>query len=367
MKIAMIGHKRIPSREGGVEQVVQELSRRMAAKGHRVVAYNRSGKHVSGAKTVKVKQYEGVRIKTVPTFKSSKLNAAVYSFLATAAAIFGRYDVIHYHAEGPCSMLWLPHLMGIRTVATIHGLDWQRSKWGGFAVKFLKFGERTAAKYADEIIVLSENVHKYFLEQYDRETIVLGNGVSTEEYVQPSVIKDKYGLDKNDYILFLARLVPEKGAHYLIDAFKRTKTDKKLVIAGGVSHSDEYEQIVKRAAKSDDRIVFTGFVEGRELWELYYNCCLYVLPSDVEGMPLTLLEAMGCGCECLVSDIEENKSVAGRFGTVFKSGNSEDLAEKLSVLLTQQSKDKSEQKEYIKNNHSWDAIANETLKIYEKR
>ncbi len=136
MKIAMIGHKRIPSREGGVEIVVEELATRMVEKGHSVTVYNRKGKHVSGGKTVNLKEYKGVKIKSVPTFENGKLNAIVYSVIATFLALFGRYDVIHFHAEGPCSMIWLPHLFGIHTVATIHGLDWQRAKWGGFATKF---------------------------------------------------------------------------------------------------------------------------------------------------------------------------------------------------------------------------------------
>ena len=175
MKIAMIGHKRIPSREGGVEIVVEELATRMVEKGHSVTVYNRKGKHVSGGKTVNLKDYKGVKIKSVPTFENGKLNAIVYSVIATFLALFGRYDVIHFHAEGPCSMIWLPHLFGIHTVATIHGLDWQRAKWGGFATKFLKFGEKTAAKYADELIVLSEGSRDYFKKTYGRETVFIPN------------------------------------------------------------------------------------------------------------------------------------------------------------------------------------------------
>ena len=363
MKIAMMGHKRIPSREGGVEIVVEELAVRMARQGHDVTAYNRRGKHVSGGKTVKTKEYKGVKIKSVPTFESSKLNAVVYSAIASFLALFGRYDVIHFHAEGPCSMLWLPHMLGIRTVATIHGLDWQRAKWGGFATKFLKFGEKIAAKYADELIVLSEGTREYFMENYGRDATFLPNGVDTHEYESPEIIKEKYGLDKDKYILFLARIVPEKGLHYLIEAFAQTSTDIKLVIAGGVSHSDEYAAQIREMA-ADDRIIFTGFVEGKELWELFYNCRLYVLPSDVEGMPLTLLEAMSCGCECLVSDIETTKSVVNGYGHTFKKGDVSDLKEKIEEILSYPKTDKSEQIAYINENYSWDEITRRTLEIY---
>lgn len=365
MKIAMIGHKRIPSREGGIEVVVGALAERMAAAGHSVTAYNRRGRHVSGGKTVDVKEYKGVRIKSVPTFENGKLNAVVYSAAASFLALFGRYDVIHFHAEGPCSMIWLPHLFGIRTVATIHGLDWQRAKWGGFAARFLKFGEKTAAKYADELIVLSEGTKEYFEKNYGRKAIFLPNGIDTGEKREADIIKEKYGLEKDSYILFLARIVPEKGLHYLIKAFSETKTDKKLVVAGGTSHSDEYVQSIKEMAAGDGRIIFTGFVEGDELWELFCSCRLYVLPSDVEGMPMTLLEAMSCGCECLVSDIENTASVLGGFGETFARGNTDDLRNKLEKILASPKKDTSEQVEYIRDNYSWDTVTQKTLEIYE--
>lgn len=363
MKIAMIGHKRIPSREGGIEIVVESLSVRMAAKGHSVTAYNRRGKHVSGGKSVKLKNYKGVRIKSVPTFENGKLNAVVYSVIATFLALFGGYDVIHFHAEGPCSMIWLPRLFGIRTVATIHGLDWQRAKWGGFATKFLKFGERMAAKHADELIVLSEGTREYFKKTYSRDSLFIPNGVDSREYIEPNIIKKKYGLEKDGYILFLARIVPEKGLHYLIEAFKKTSLDKKLVIAGGVSHSSKYAAEIRKMA-DDNRIIFTGFVEGDELWELFFNCRLYVLPSGIEGMPLTLLEAMNCGCECLVSDIETTKSVTGEYGYAFKKGDTEDLRQKMEEILNQPKRDKTKQIEYIRQNYSWEEITQRTLRVY---
>ncbi len=365
MKIAMIGHKRIPSREGGVEVVVEQLAVRMAKMRHDVTAYNRRGEHVSGGETVTTKEYKGVKIKTVPTFETSKLNAIVYTFIATIMALFGGYDVIHYHAEGPCTMLWLPHLFGIRTVASIHGLDWQQSKWQGFAVKVLKFGEKMAAKYADEVIVLSEETRQYFLDTYGRETRVFHNGVEVGEYKSPNIISEKYGLQGNDYILFLARIVPVKGLPYLIKAFSKTNINMKLVIAGGVSHSDDYAREIHEMA-TDDRIIFTGFIEGDELWELYHNCRLYVLPSDHEGMPLSLLEAMACGCECLGSDIPAIKNVIKSYGYTFRKSDVEDLKNKLEEILASDKTDKSEQLKYISENYSWDEIASKTLELYRR-
>ena len=337
MKIAMIGHKRIPSREGGIEIVVEELATRLVEKGHVVDVYNRKGKNVldKNVKVKKIKEYKGVNIKEVFTFENKTLNAIVYTIIATIKALFGRYDVIHYHAEGPCSMLWLPHLFKIKTVATIHGLDWQRSKWGGFATKYLKFGEKMATKYADEIIVLSKGVQKYFKDTYNRETSFIPNGVNKPTIRTANIIKKQFGLDKEEYILYLARIVPEKGLHYLLDAFKEIDTDKKLVIAGGASHTNEYFEEIKKKASKDERVIMTGFVQGEVLDELYSNCCLYCLPSDIEGMPISLMEAMSYGCNVLTSDIEECIQVSGEYGYKFKASNMKDLKRQLEKCLNE--------------------------------
>ena len=216
LNIAMLGHKRVPSREGGIEVVVEELSTRMVAAGYSVTCFNRRGKHVSGAEIQRINQYKGVRIKEVFTIDRKGLAAMTSSFFASIESALGRYDVVHFHAEGPCAMLWLPKLFSKRCIATIHGIDWQRAKWGGFASKYIKFGEKVAAKYADEIIVLSEGVQKYFMDTYGRKTVFIPNGVNRPVLCSPQLIKEKFGLDKDEYILFLGRLVPEKGITYLI-------------------------------------------------------------------------------------------------------------------------------------------------------
>lgn len=373
MKIAMIGHKRIPSREGGVEIVVEELATRFVSKGYTVDVYNRKGNNVAdkNIKTQKIKEYKGVRIITVPTINKKGIDALLYSFFATIRALFGKYDCIHYHAEGSCGMLWIPHLFGIRTVVTIHGLDWQRSKWGGFASKYIKFGEKCAAKFADEIIVLSKSVQQYFKETYNRDTHFIPNGVNKPEVKEPKIIKEKYGLDKENYILFLARIVPEKGLDYLLDAYKNIDTDMKLVIAGGASHTNSYYDEVVEKAKQDERVILTGFVQGEELQELYSNCYLYCLPSDVEGMPISLMEAMSYGRHCLTSDIEENTQVTGEYGMSFKKSDVEDLKDKLEKVIKNENKENWHTPEkisnYILEKYNWDNVVEKTKDLYKKR
>lgn len=373
LRIAMIGHKRIPSREGGIEIVVEELAVRMAARGHKVDAYNRYGHHVSGKKYDQEygwkgrKYYKGVRVYIVPTFRRSSLNAIVYSFFATIRALFGNYDVLHYHAEGPCAMLWLPGLLHRKIVVTIHGLDWQRAKWGNFASFVIKFGEKMAAKYADEIIVLSENVKQYFADTYHREVAYIPNGVSRPEIRPPRMIAEKYGLQKNGYFLFLARIVPEKGLHYLIEAFEQIDTDKKLVIAGGNSQAVEYMDQIHKMASKDDRIIMTDFVQGQILEELYSNAYAFVLPSDVEGMSLSLLEAMSYSNCCLVSDICENTEVTEDKALTFHKGDVSDLKRQLEYMLAHPEKVKEyadRSVDFICGKYNWDEVVDKTLQRY---
>lgn len=370
MKIAMFGHKRIPSREGGVEIVVEELSARMAALGHDVTCYNRKGHHVGGAEfdTENEREYRGIWLKTVPTLDKKGLAAVTSSFFAAVAASFSRADVVHIHAEGPAFMSWLPRLFGKRVIVTVHGLDWQREKWkSGFGAKYIRWGEKAAVKFAHEIVVLSKNVQNYFRENYGRETVFIPNGVSKPKIIPAEQIREQYGLEKDGYILFLGRLVPEKGVHYLIEAFKNTKTDKKLVIAGSASDTDTYAAQLKSQAAEDDRILFTGFVQGRLLEELYSNAYVYVLPSDLEGMPLSLLEAMSYGNCCLVSDIPECATVVEDCALVFPKGNVAALQEKLQMLCNEPDCVEQYQKaagDFICGKYNWDDVVQQTVELY---
>lgn len=371
LKIAMIGHKRIPSREGGIEIVVEELSTRMVKLGHQVTCYNRKGHHVSGSEydNDRLSDYKGVKLKPVWTLDKKGLAAMTSSVSASIKAAFGKYDIVHFHAEGPCAMLWLPKLFGKRCIATIHGLDHQRSKWGGFASKYIKFGEKVAVKYADEIIVLSNGVQDYFQSTYNRTTRFIPNGVNRPVIREPQLIKEKFGLEKNSYILFLGRIVPEKGLQYLIEAFKQVNTHKKLVIAGGASDTNGFMNKIKDMAKEDNRIIFTGFVQGEMLEELYSNAYAYTLPSDLEGMPLSLLEAMSYGNCCLVSDIDECAEVVEDKAVVFKKSDVDNLIKKLQYLC-----DNPEQVECYKNaaadficqKYSWDDVVDRTVDLYHK-
>ena len=371
LRIAMLGHKRIPSREGGIEVVVEELSTRMVRLGHKVTCYNRRGHHVSGKEHdgIKLKEYQGVRLKNVFTINRKGLAAMTSSFSASVCAALGKYDVVHFHAEGPAFMCRLPKIFGKRVIVTVHGLDHQRAKWGRFASWYIMQGEKNAVKYADEIIVLSIGVQKYFKEKYGRDTVYIPNGVNRPVLRNAEIIKEKWDLEKDSYVLYLGRIVPEKGIHYLIKAFKDIGTGKKLVIAGGSSDTNGYMDELKALADGDDRIIFTGFVQGRLKHELYSNAYVYVLPSDLEGMPLSLLEAMSYGNCCLTSDIDECTEVVGDKAVVFKKGNVDDLRDKLKKLIEDSKtveKYKSATAEYILRKFDWDSVVERTIALYKK-
>lgn len=373
LNIAMFGHKRIPSREGGVEIVAEELSVRMAKLGHKVTCYNRGGHHVSGQQydTNTADMHQGVRLKTVPTLDKKGLAAVTSSFFAAICAAFSKAQIIHIHAEGPAFMTWLPKLFGKKVIVTVHGLDWQREKWKqGFASKYIRWGEKMAVRHADHIIVLSEGVQKYFLDTYAKQTIYIPNGVSKPISVKAERITEFYGLHKDDYILFLGRLVPEKGIHYLIDAYRGLCTDKKLVIAGGVSDSDEYGVKLTEMAEKDEKIIFTGFVQGRILEELYSNAYVYVLPSDLEGMPLSLLEAMSYGNCCVTSDIPECTETTEDKAVSFPKGDVAALQKCLQKLcddVALVADYKAQARDYICGKYSWDITTEKTLALYREK
>lgn len=372
MKVAMIGHKVIPSRRGGIENVLTSLCPLLVQFGADVTCYNRSSDKVENEYVgmVRNRKYKGVRLKKAWTIKARGISAMLSSYTAALCAAFGRYDIVHFHAEGPCAAMWIPKLFGKKCAATVHGLDWQREKWGsGFAAKYIKLGEKTLVKYADEIIVLSKSAADYFKETYGRETKIIPNGIDRPQIRKAKEITEAFGLHKDEYICVISRLTAEKGIHYLIAAYNRIKTDKKLVIAGDTSDTDDYVAHIKEMAAGNKNIIFTGFVSGKMLDELYSNAYAACLPSDIEGMSLSLLEALAYKNALICSDIPENTAVAEDKAIYFKRGNVDDLLVKLKELCDNEQIRNDLRKdtdEFILKKYSCTASAKATYELYEK-
>lgn len=372
MKIAMIGHKTVPSRRGGIELVITTLAPNLVKSGDEVVCYNRKGclTEEEYLSQIKDSMYEGVQLREAWSIKGRGIQAVIASFTAALQATLSGFDVIHFHALGPCTAMWIPKLFGKKCVATVHGLDWKREKWNnGWGAKYIKLGERTMVRCADEIIVLSEGLKQYYQENYGRETVNIPNGVFRADTVPANQITEKFGLEKDRYFLLLSRLVAEKGVHFCIDAYQQMKTDKKLVIAGDVSDTVDYVKKIKQKAQGNPNIIFTGFVSGRMLEELYSNAYAYVLPSTVEGMPLSLLEALSYGNAVICSDIAENTDVIGDCGVSFRSADVDDLRNKLQDFIDQPQVVydlKARAADYICAKYSWDDVTARTREVYRR-
>ena len=355
----MIGQKRYPnSREGGIDIVVQHLAEEFVKLGHEVTLLVRRKKGYNPPS-----EYNGVKIKKIFTLNSKRLDALVYSYFATRYAKKTDADIIHFHALGNTRFLKkLRNVKNKKIVVTIHGLDWKRGKFKGLGTKVLLKSEKAVVKYADEIITLCENDNTYYKEKYNRQTTIIPNGINQQPVIDANIIKEKYGLEKDSYILFLSRIVPEKGLDYLIDAYDKVDCPKhKLVVAGGGSHSRNYFNEMKSKASNNKNIIFTGFVQGDKLNELFSNAYLYVLPSTIEGMPISLIEALSYKNICLCSDIKELVDIHSQNILYFKSKNVDDLKTKLEALMDKKPLYK-EEKIFL----NWGEVAKKTIDVYRK-
>ncbi len=361
MKIAMIGTRGIPSRFGGVEKHTEEVAVRLVAMGNEVSVYCRAY-YTSG----KLSSFKGVRLIRLPTIRTKHLDNIVHTFLSTIDALRKKPDIIHYHGIGPSLLTFLPYLFGIKVVVTIHSMDWQLKKWGSFASFFLKAGEGMAVRFADRIIVVSKQLEEYIRGKYERKVSYIPNGVEKPVMIPPDLIK-KYGLGKENFILCVGRLVPGKGIEYLLKAFKQVNTDKKLVITGDSGNTDSYLRYLKKI--SPKNVLFLGYQYDRMLQELYSNAYLYILPSEAEGLSISLLEALSYRRAVLVSDIPSNREVLNGFGFTFKNKNTADLLEKLRRLLIDKKaafKNTYQARHYIHENYNWELVTNDIQSIYVK-
>ncbi len=326
MRIAMIGQKGIPATYGGIERHVEEIAIRLIERGHEVDVYSRLYySHQTG-------RYRGIRIRRYPSVNTKHLDAISHCAVSTLDALFRRYDIVHYHALGPSVFAGIPRITGAKTVVTVHGLDWERGKWGKAATWFLRTCEKPAIYFPDETIVVSKALREYFLEKYNRNTVMIPNGANPG-VVRPVNKLKKYGLDKHRYLLFVGRLVPEKGCHHLLEAFSRINTDTRLVMAGGSSFSDGYVDSLMRIRGGDERIIMLGYVYGDLLDELWSNAYMVIQPSILEGLSISLIEAISYGKCVLASDIPANLEVVEDCAVIFPTGDIEQLKVKMQELL----------------------------------
>ena len=324
LRVAFIGGRGVISKYSGIESYYEEIGQRLVAMGHEVTVYCRN--YFTPPQT----EHHGMRLVRLPTIRSKHLETLIHTLLSTAHAMTRKYDLVHYHALGPALFSFLPRLMGTRTAVTVQGLDWQRKKWGRFASAILRAGEHASVKLPNGTMVVSQELQRRYRETHGAEAFYVPNGGLLRDRREPRKILE-WGLDPGKYALFLGRFSPEKGCHLLVEAFEHLDTNMKLVMAGASSYCDDYSRELRTHAS--DRIRMLDWVSGETLDELLTNAALFVLPSDLEGLSLALLDAMGAGLCVLASDVPENREVVDGVGFTFARGNAVDLADRLRFLI----------------------------------
>ncbi|MDP3244810.1 MAG: glycosyltransferase family 4 protein, partial [bacterium] len=279
LRVAMIGQKAAPFyRDGGVEKHVEELSVRLAKKGHDVLVYVRPGYVATQADI-----WRGVRLKRMPSIPTKHLATWSHTFFSTLSVLTAKADIIHYHGVGPSTLSWLPRLFNpkAKIVTTFHSIDRFHKKWGCFARAYLYLGEWTAVHFAHATIAVSRAIKDYCWKKFRKKVFFIPNGVNLGGKVGENEL-ERWGVKRQKYILTVARLIRHKGIHFLIEAFKRLpediRSELKLVIVGAPSFTSDYEYYLKNLAAQDSRIIFTGFQSGETLSQLYGNALLYVHP-----------------------------------------------------------------------------------------
>jgi glycosyltransferase involved in cell wall biosynthesis len=369
MKIAVIGAKGLPPKQGGIEHYCAEVYPRIVAQGHTVDLFARSSYTDSSWR--ESYDFQGVRVISLPGLDVKGADAFVTSALGAIAATASKYDIVHFHALGPSLFSFLPRIaQSTKVVVTCQGLDWQRAKWGSFSTQLIKTGEQAAVRFAHGIVVVSDALKTYFLQNYGRDTVYIPNAPASYGESDPNFSYGKQlGLEQGRYMIFLGRIVPEKRPDLLIEAFSKLKPSGwKLVLAGGVSDTQSYTAKLLEKVANNPNIIFAGELRGSRLWEVVRGAGLFVLPSDLEGLPLAMLEAMQEGRPVVASDILPHQQlINGGMGTLFEAGNVDSLVNSLDWAINHPQQvalmAKNAQRN-VQTNYSWEHITAENLKLY---
>lgn len=361
----MIGQKGLPATWGGIEHHVEEVGARLAERGHDVVVYCRPNYTDGGTAS-----YRGMQLVPLRTVGTKHLDTITHSAACTVHALRHGADVIHYHAVGAGLLAPLPrYLSRTGVVLTVHGLDADRAKWGGVAQRVLHAAESMSARVPDATVVVSRHLQEHYAARYGTDTVWMPNGVDLPAPADPERVRH-YGLEPGRYLLFVGRFVPEKCPEMLVRAFAGVPGDVRLVLAGGSSFSDEYTAAVASAAAADPRVLLPGYVFGEDLAALYAAAAAFVLPSQLEGLPLTLLEAVSHGTPVVASAIPPHLEVLEADGPGRRLVPSDDvhaLREALTTVVADVAAERagaSQLRDDVLQRYRWDVATDDLERLY---
>lgn len=363
MRIAMLGQKGIPATYGGIERYADEISTRLVARGHEVIAYCRA--HYTPREVAR-QPYQGVRLVRQRSLHAKTTDALSGTLLASLDLMRRRVDVAHYHGLGPSVLSWLPRLVGIPSVAHIHLQEWRGGTWGRVGKPFFRMADAAALHCPNATALISRNLMDFYHQKGGKHLAFASTGVTLPP--PPDVraqlgFLTSAGLESGRYLLFVGRLVPEKGLDVLLEAYERLHPDIPLVIVGDAK--TPYAEGLKRHASPGIR--FMGFRYGEELDALYSHAYCYVHPSNLDGLALAILEAMAHNDCVLASDIPENVEPLGGHGYTFRTGDPADLADKLARLIAQPDLVQAQRAvaaQHVAQHYSWDAVVDRLEAIY---
>jgi glycosyltransferase involved in cell wall biosynthesis len=334
VKIAVLGSRHLLSGYSGIERGLRNILPHLVAKGHEVSVF--SGPPPAGMdprqRAAIEQELRGIRFRTLGGLNGKYTETLSRTALSMAGVMSGSFDVALFTHQGPAVFTPVAHAAGTASVVWVQGLDWQRAKWGAVARRAIRGAEQISAMSADSIVVASRKIQGYFDERYRRNTTYIPGGIESMPASGGTGCLEKFGLQPREYLLFVARLVPEKACHELIQAWQAIDSTMKLVIAGAGRSGDPYVTMLHGMA-DPSRVIFTGHVDSGSVSELLSHAYAFVLPSYLEGQSVALLEALGAGRAALVSDIPENLEAIEPGGFTFRVGDVDNLKAKLAWLL----------------------------------
>lgn len=363
MHVMVCGLRGFPDVLGGVETHSSNLYPIIVELGCSVTVLCRYNFQPQG-----LEEWKGVNFVRLWCPKSSALEAFVHTLLCVLFAAIKRPDVLHIHAVGPALFVPLARLLGLRTVFTHHGPDYDREKWGAVARFALRMGEKLGAVFSNNTIAISPVIASLLSDKHNADSTIIPNGVVIPEKPDGNQTPNSFGLVPGKYVLLVSRIVPEKRHLDLIEAFQSANLKGwKLALVGEDSHHGAYEGEVLAAADANPDIVCTGLQRGESLQSLFAAAGIFVLPSSHEGLPIALLEALSFGLPCLASDIPANKAVGMPAEHYFTLGDRTELANNLTQLALSKwgEEERVQQVQWVRSEFDWKSIADKTLAVYQ--